>query len=327
MFKYLGVFFLSLGCVSWSSKDQNQIPEITAKTPMNERIALSIDYGGKAMDQSKKIMQDKGEFKEIQISLEQVISKNFESWSDRQLINAVEMYESTKPSDTTRLFELLSKSKEPIRIKLAWRLAGIGTSLKLPTSIDFVLTRDFDSIDRHLIGEMAQAVRIHRVETVYTILKMGLMKTGELPFAQALAALKPIDSTSIFLEYLNLAPTEELRQRTLAEVNSFTCAEILSHLEKYPAAPNTPGLKKIFEFAVSRNLILANRARAVIEAWVPMMPEVLSEELARSELFIQMAFIEGTRREPTRNITGLLERLKTTTTHAEVLDELANFRI
>jgi len=327
MYSLLGLVFVLLGCVSWNAKNQQQIPDVSSTTPIKERISLAIDFGGKAMEQSKKIMVSQGDQLDTQTTLEQAIVKNHKSWTDRQLINAIELYESTKPSDTRLLFELLTQSQESIRVTLAWRLASIGTSLKIPNSIDFVLTRDFDKIEKHLITEMAQAVRIHRVTSVYTILKMGLMRTGELSFAQALAQLKPIEASPIFLNYLRLAPLEELRQRTLSQVNSFTCAEILSHLEKYPVPSNSTDLKKIFEFAVSRNLILSSRARAVVDAWVPVMAEVLSEELARSELFIQMAFIEGSKREPTRNINSLLERLKMTTTYAEVLDELANFRI
>jgi hypothetical protein len=129
------------------------------------------------------------------------------------------------------------------------------------------------------------------------------------------------------MSYLQLAPSDELRQRTLVTVNSYTCSAILTHLEDHLVPATNANLVRLFELAVSRNIVLGRGARRVLEAWSPTLGDILSEELAKADAYVQIAFIEGTRRDPTPNIKGLLEKLKSTTTHAEVLDDLANLRL
>jgi len=53
----------------------------------------------------------------------------------------------------------------------------------------------------------------------------------------------------------------------LVSVNSYTCSEILSHLVTTPVPATNSLIMKLFEFAVSRNIVLAKGARQVVEAW------------------------------------------------------------
>jgi hypothetical protein len=327
MFKYLLAILLPIGCVSWSPEDQKKAPEINASTPLEERVRVAIDFGGKSLDSARKIMESKGDSASVESLLLEIIPKDVENWKDPQLIHAVQLYELSRPQDTSKLFTLLTQFDDSIKLKLGWRLAGVGASKNLSNQIDAVLTKDMNQIDKHLIPEMAKAVAIHRIKNLYTVLRIGLFNKGDVAFAQAMIKLKPIDAASDFMTYLQKASSDELRQRTLVSVNSYTCSEILSHLVTTPVPATNSHIMKLFEFAVSRNIVLAKGARQVIEAWAPTLGDVLSEELARAEVYVQIAFIEGTRRDPSPNIKGVLERLKNTTTHAAVLDELANLRL
>ncbi|MEI8026135.1 MAG: hypothetical protein WCI18_07285 [Pseudomonadota bacterium] len=323
----LFVFSIPLSCVSWSPEDQKKAPEINSSTSLEERVRVAIDFGGKSIDSSRKIMEAKGDTSAVESLLLEIIPKDIEKWTEPQLIHAVQLYELTRPSDTSKLFTLLTKYDDSIKLKLGWRLAGVGTSSNMAASIDGVLTRDMNNMEKHLIPEMAKSIGIHRIKNLYTVLRVGLFKKGDVAFAQAMIKIKPLDAANDFMSYLQQASSEELRQRTLVSVNSYTCSVILSHLEMTPISASNAHIMKLFEFAVSRNIVLAKGAREVIESWAPTLGEALSEELARADVYVQIAFIEGTRREPSPNIKGILERLKNTTTHAAVLDELANLRL
>ena len=314
-------------CVSWDPKDQKKAPELSAKSTLEERIGTAIDFGGNSIVQARKLMEIKGDAAETQRILEDRILSKSESWEDPQFIHAIQLYELTKPVNTEKIFSYLTKFEDSLKLKLGWRLAGVGTSQLLSQAIDNVLTRDFSVIDKHLIPEMAFAVRTHRVHSVYSILRLGLMSKGDVAFALAMASLRPLESSNDFMSYLQLAPSDELRQRTLVTVNSYTCSAILTHLEEHLVPATNANLVRLFELAVSRNIVLGKGARRVLEAWSPTLGDILSEELANADAYVQIAFIEGTRRDPTPNIKGLLEKLKSTTTHAEVLDDLANLRL
>ena len=319
--------FITLSCVSWSPEDQKKAPEINSSTSLEERVRIAIDFGGKSIDSSRKIMEAKADAPAVEALLLEIITKDVEKWTEPQLIHAVQLYELTRPSDTSTLFTLLTKFDDSIKLKLGWRLAGVGTSSNMAASIDAVLTRDMDNMDKHLIPEMAKSIGIHRIKNLYTVLRVGLFKKGDVAFAQAMIKTRPLEAANDFMAYLQQATSEELRQRTLVSVNSYSCSVILSHLEMTPIPATNAHIMKLFEFAVSRNIVLAKGAREVIESWAPTLGETLSEELARADVYVQIAFIEGTRREPSPNIKGILERLKSTTTHAAVLDELANLRL
>lgn len=327
MIKAFLALFLIAGCVSWDPKDQKKAPDLSVESSLEERIAVAIDFGGNSIVQARKLMEIKGDASEVRQNLEDKILNKSESWSDPQFIHAIQLYELTRPVNTESIFNYLTKFDSSLKLKLGWRLAGVGTSPKLMLAIDNVLTRDFGVIEKHLIPEMAFAVRTHRVQSVYSVLRLGLMSKGEVAFVLAMASLRPIESSNDFMAYLQLAPADELRQRTLVSVNSYTCSAILTHLEEHVITSTNSNLVRLFEFAVSRNIVLGRGARRVLEAWAPTLGDVLSEELAKAETYVQIAFIEGTRRDPTPNIKAILEKLKTTTTHAEVLDDLANLRL
>ena len=327
MLRLILALFVPLSCVSWNPQDQKKAPALSSSTPLQERVRVAIDYGGSSLDSSRKIMESKGDAPDVEAMLLDIIPRDVETWTDPQLIHAVQLYELTRPADTSKLFTVLTKFDDSIKLKLGWRLAGVGTSKNLAASIDAVLTRDMNQMEKHLIPEMAKSVGMHRIKNLYTVLRAGLFKKGDVAFAQAMIKLKPLEAADDFMSYLHQASSEELRQRTLVSVNSYTCSVILNHLEMTPVSASNAHILKLFEFAVSRNIILAQGAREVIEAWAPALGETLSEELARADIYVQIAFIEGTRREPTPNIKGILERLKNTTTHASVLDELANLRL
>jgi hypothetical protein len=206
-------------------------------------------------------------------------------------------------------------------------MAAAMPSRSLARAIDQELGRAIVDNDEAtvLIPQMAVAVESNRVRAAYTLLRQGLMTTGQESFAVAMANLDGRRASSDFIDYLAQAPAEELRQLTQNSVNVYTCLIILKHLQSRPAPVSHPGLETLIYYSVSRNNALADLAQVAVEAYLPRDRAQIAIMMARLPQWTQIAFIESVRRRKSPAVTLLLGELKKISSSRDVVEEVDEF--
>ena len=155
--------------------------------------------------------------------------------------------------------------------------------------------------------KMAESIANNKLIHSYTILREGLNESNHVAFARAMILLKPTQASYDFMNYLAKAPIEELRQLNLSSVDIFSCIEILEHLQRFPVAVTHPRFEHLFFFAISRNTALAELSKKALSRYFPNGNNSLALTLARMPNWVQIAFVEGVRRQlsPDRKSTRL----------------------
>jgi hypothetical protein len=169
---------------------------------------------------------------------------------------------------------------------------------------------------------MANAIMENNVKGAYTFLVLGLMQQGNPEYAQAMLRLDPNKASGPFVDYLNKADFDDLRQLYQKSINLLTCTVIFRFFAENPLPLNHSGIAQIFEYAVSRNRALSEMAFAVLEKHIPDNRMTLAILLSRQPVPVQVAFIESSQREATSNLRLLMADMKDMAQQKEVLEEL-----
>lgn len=323
----LSFICLSLSCVSFSGN--KEVPEITTDMPLDLKLANAIDFGGETFKTVVKQISLEKRWGESENVLTSLILANSSSWQEAQILNATKLYERSGAKNVDLVFMKLLEIDKPLTTRLAWNLLRLGTGEKYKKLVDSVLSNALveGTLDKHLIPEMANAVSLLDVKTVYGIMKLGLMKVGEGEFVVAMSRLYPNSSSDDMFDYLVLAGNDELRQRALKTVNTLTALQILEYLGTSPVSFGHKDLGKIFVYCASRNVGLRQAARVVVDKLVSKNSEILAYELARQPKWVQISIIESARRSMTANTKLLLKKLGSMTADENVAEEISLLKL
>ncbi len=321
-------------CATTSTTDTTKInqlpppPPITKSTSLDDLVSLAMEYGGEPLQKVKKQVRDRNLAKEVENQLIPILKNSAETLADHQLLNAANLYAYLPTPVSPELFLSLVQSERLISRRVGWQLAAQKLHPKLAMSMDRALSQALieDNLSMVLLPQMANAVRINRLKSAYTVVRQGLLLQGDEEYALAMIALNPTRASEDFIPYLVLAPAEELRQLTVSSVKIYTVMTVLRHLKNYPPNVGTQGFDHLFAYMVSRNNGISDLARSVIEAYLPAQANTLAIGLAKQPPWLQVAFLENVRRQTSPGLAMLLQELRQTTSETNVARDIDEIR-
>ncbi|MGE0172010.1 MAG: hypothetical protein AB7T49_04465 [Oligoflexales bacterium] len=314
------------GCVSVN--DNGEAPKITEDMPLEEAIDAAIDFGAVTLQTVKTNTVKSTNKEQVNKIVSDRIVKNVKSYNPGQMVNAVNLYQFTTKTLSHGVFLALIKAQDLTMRNLGWQLAYHMPSRELGLLIEKEIT---DLItkggeDIVLVPEMAKAVEVAQLRSLYTVVRQGLLKSGDEPFVKAMIALNPVRAAQDFMNYLALATVEDLRQINQTTVNSISCVRILQHYMSYDPPTGHPSFEQLFYFAISRNQALSELAHLVIERMSSTNKEIIALKLTGLPMWAQVAFVEGSRRHYDSGVQSLLSTLRESTSHSEVVEEIDAIR-
>jgi hypothetical protein len=308
-----------------ASADASTRPRQVNKTMSTEQaIEVAINVGGESIDDARRLVTQRKQWASAHRVLEAGIEDGIIKYDNIRLANSVALYQTSPLPASVRLLQALTGSGRPIARQLGWQMAAAMPSRTIAAAIDQELGRAVSEGDEAsvLLPQMAVAVQANKLKSAYTLVRQGLMQTGQEAFALAMANLDPRRASSDFLDYLSLASPEELRQLTQNSVNVYTCLIALKHIASYPAPLSNPNSEHLIFYAVSRNNALADQAQQAIEAYLPKDRVQIAIMMSRTPQWVQVAFIESSRRRKTPTVTLLLGELKKISSSNDVVEEV-----
>ncbi|MBI2603097.1 MAG: hypothetical protein HYW48_08575 [Deltaproteobacteria bacterium] len=315
------------GCVSLT-KEERKAPKVTETMPLPEAIAVGIEFGGRTLDDVKKLIKKTKQWDKAEELTFRLIKNHKSDWPTVSLVNAMNLYQLSPSRRSFVVFKDLVRSDRIIERQLAWQLAASQPSEKMAIEIDEILTDAVlqNELSEHLLPRMADAVANNGLKDSYTIVREGLFTNGDSAFAKAMLTLAPQKASEDFMGYLAKAPIEELRQMNVQSVDVFTCTLILQHFLANPPPMSDPRLEVLFLYSISRNNGLAEMARDVLEALMPRHGEHLAYVLAQLPTWMQLAFIEKANMRLTPVVSLFLDELKRASPHPDVSDEIQSVK-
>ncbi len=321
-------FLMSInGCVTPSSpggKSDKLPPIISKTTSLEDALAAGIEFGGATAQSVRKLVTNRKEWP----AAEKILYKNIEigiiEYSNVQMSNVMMLYLSSPVHPSGELFKKMVASDRLVVRHLAWQMATVLPGKTMGKAINSEISRAIFDDDEAaiLIPAMATAVQANNMKTAYSVAKQGLLSTNHEAFASAMIALNPEKSSDDLLEYLSLCPPEELRQLTITSIGVFAATISLQHMLKYPPNQNQSLIETIFYYAVSRNSGLSDLAVTLVEELAIKNPVGMAMSLARMPVWVQIAYIEGSRRNMSAAKRNFLTELKRVVAQSEVLEEL-----
>lgn len=303
-------------------------PTIAADMPLEDALKAAVDHSGATIDKVRQLVERRKESAAGASVLEQAISDHLLVYTNSQLISAANLYQSLTVRLSPQLFTTMVRSGRPLARQIAWQMAASLPSSEIAALIDRHLTLAVTEGNEEevLIPQMAQAIQVNRLRSAFTLLRQGLLSTGDEAFAKAMITLDPARASNDFMDYLSLAPVEELRQLTQKTVNMYTCMVALRHLMNYPVSTNHPKYDQLFLYAVSRNNALAELANMVLNNSFPRHRESMAVILARLPAWIQIAYLEYARRNMSPEVSQFLAALKMVSAQSQVLEEIGEIQ-
>ncbi len=295
-----------------------------SKTTVEEAIEVAVNRGGQTIEDARRLVTQRKQWPAAHRALESAIQDGIIKYDNIRLANAVALYQGSPLPASVRLFENLVSSGRPVARQMGWQVAAAMPSRALTMAIERELGRAISENDEAtvLIPQMAVAVQANGMKSAYTMVRQGLMTTGQEAFALSMAQLDPERASSDFIDYLAIASPEELRQLTQNSVNVYTCLIALKHLQSHPAPLSHPHAEQLVYYAVSRNNALADLAQAAIEAYLPRDRAQVAIMMSRLPQWAQIAYVESARRHKTPAVTLLLGELKKISSSNDVVEEV-----
>lgn len=314
---------LSTGCVTLSDTPPEP-PTLSAETSTPELIQAAIEFGGPTLEAAKKILNERQAWPEVHKAVTEKIEKQLSSYKEPQVLNMVHLLQVHASSMNPKIVLALVQDQRQMVQRSGWQLAARFPSKAMGNSIETYVTDLLlhNQEQRLSVAEMADAALANQLRSLYSVLRQGLMATGEQSFARAMAAFEPEQAASDFINYLALADMEDLRQLNQKSVNFQTCMVIFNHLNRNPLVVNHPRVEVLFMYAVSRNQALAEIANVVLEKNFAYHREALASTLARLPVWVQVAYVEGSRKQTDSNVPLFLDQLKRVSAHKEVIEEI-----
>ncbi len=303
-------------------------PEISDITPDEDALKIAIDFGEPSVQKALKHINRKNSWTANAKILEQLITDNSTKYENRQLTNAVMLYQYAPLNVSESIFTHLVSSPRPLAKQLGWQLAAAKPSKGLARAIDKELSRAVlqNEEESTFLPQMAAAVKANRLASSYTLLRMALFQNGNEAFVTAMSALNPKAASEDFLVFLAQVPPEELRQLTLTTVDVYAAMSALKHLQKNPASISNPHMPHLFYYAVSRNPGVSETANSVLDSYYAFYKPELARMLSLLPAWVQVAYVESTRRNNNPQRVSFLLDLKKVTTQSEVAEELNEIR-
>jgi hypothetical protein len=292
--------------------------------PLEEAVEAGLEFGGETLSRVKDLLNKQQKLVPEARRLEKELTRNFAGIPDYRLINTVNLYlHSESPQAPQLMLKMLDSSKNLHR-QLAGHIAGGMPSPKMAEAIEGFLTQVIteNRLGEFLNANLAEALADNHMKSSYTVLRQGLMETNNVAFAKAMMEVEPGKASTDFLDYLAGAPVEELRQLNLETLDLFTCMEILKHLQKFPASIYHANFPHLFLFATSRNIGLAELAHQVLLTYSPKYNRYLSYLFNLQPEWVQLAYVEGIRKNLTPVASLFLMEVKKDSRHQEVVDEI-----
>lgn len=319
-----GVLAGMTSCVSWRGESEGP-PALTADMAADEVVEAGVRFGGRTLDAAGEWMTQRRAWNEAGPRLEALLHAEKETLPNAELVNAVRMYvQSPVRPKVDRVLRDLWVSDRSLGRQLGWQIAAQAPGPVVAKAVETEIERAVETNDesRILLPEFADAVRANRLSGAYSVLRLGLLTTGHLQFVTAMAELAPRKASDDFMEYLALAPVEELRQLTQTRVSVPTCLAIFAHMKKFPALASHGRFDFLFLYAVSRNQALAEAALATIQVYLPEYQSALALRLAHLPAWVQVSYVEAARRQTSPVMALFLAELQETTTQEEVIEEI-----
>lgn len=326
---FLAAFLHMAGCQTLRSpEDPPEPPQITSSMPIPEMGEAAIMFGGKTLEDTKKVVVQRKEQKEMAAWAEQKLADGSESVDPAIYANAVNLFLTYSPAYSVALMQKMVTAEREFTRQAGWKLAAQRPSKEIAAFIEQHLTEVVwkGNEENVLLPEMAEAVQANQVKTVYTLIRQGLMSNGAEVFARTMIVLNSDRSSYDFMDYLAKGSIEDLRQLNQKTVNALTCYVILNHFLSHGVALDHPRFEMLFYYAVSRNQAMSQLAGAVLEKHMAYSRENLAYALARLPIWLQMAYVEGSRTNPNPNVGLFLGDLKKLTAHREVVEEIDSLR-
>jgi hypothetical protein len=319
------------GCQTIGDKGQavKDPPAIGKRMDLDDALDAAIEFGGDTLTQVKQLISDRKEWSAAQKYVGKRIESDAETLSNSELINALHLYQVCPDEPKLAIFKMLLQSERPIARVLAWNLAASRPSRNIAQAVDDELTIRISNSteDEVLIPQMANAIQANQVKTAYSLVRQGLMKSGEEAFAKAMIALHPKQASNDFLDYLGTASIEDLRQLNQNTVNLYTCMVVMRHMLAFPPSMNHPNFQQLFLYSVSRNKSLSDLANMALESYLPQYRKSLAFILSQLPEFIQVAYVENARAAMTPTVSRLLSELKEISSHDDVVEEIREAKL
>ncbi len=297
--------------------------KLDGQTPTQLAIDVASERGTESIQYVSQLITKRKAWPQVYPTIVNRIEKN-RKYSQVELFNLAMLYQSGPGEANTSFVQNLLASSDSFMNKLGWYIAASKPSPKIALVLDNALSTILTNSNSSRLHEpmMAMAVSQNNLRSAYSIMRQSLMQTGIEQFAEAMIHLNPSQASEDFLEYLNLAPTEELRQLTISSVNVTTCQIILMHMQKSPPSIHNPKFQQIFVFAVARNQSLSEMAAGVLESQFTRNRRYLAALLARTPEWLQIAYVEDAKHDMTAHKKLFLTDLRNTTPHEDVVFEI-----
>ena len=319
---------LSSGCQTLN-EDPEGPPTITDEMPLSEAVDLGIRHGSVTWQQLLGQIKARKASAGVREMLEEKILNDEVGTRPDETFRLIYLYQFTGNGVSLEVLRKLIRSGVPLQRQLGFQLAARSPSAGVRKLVENELSRSIwkGEEKRVLVPEMAIAARTNQLTEAYTLVRRGLMEVGGVEFARTMIDLNSEEATGDFMNYLAIATIEDLRQMNQVSVDVPTCMLILSHFIGNSVPVTHPKFDHLFLYAVSRNLGLAELARKVLEKEMGMSREHLAFTLARMPVWIQVAWVEGSRDNLSPNLGLFMAELKKATSHAEVVDEINSLRL
>ena len=325
----LGLLLASVSCVSTANDNApKEPPQITEDMDLKEAVDAASEFGGKTFESVKNMITKRKEWPAAGKLAGQEMLRRLNDSEHERLMNYAYLFFASGQTAGEDFVEKFLKADNETSLRIGWTLATRYSSPKMATMLERILTNAIEQgqEQRHLIPEMARAVAVNNIKSVYTLVREGLMLTGSDDFAKAMVEFDGKLASKDFGFYLAKATLDDLRQLNQQTVNMYTCLVIFRHLLSEPLALSHPHFDALFLYAVSRNQMLAEMANLVIERQMAKFRSALALMLARQKMEVQIAFIEANRRTPSPQVGLFLRELKRITAHKEVVEEIDTVR-
>lgn len=320
-----------MGCTHFHQlKEQASTPEPVDYT-QPKTLSSAIDQGGELfMGLLNELGRSSSETQKVKDMVNQhlpsLIIAHSKTWQMKQLERATEIHRYSDHSYPWLVFSHILSSPHQEAPSMAWKsLISITSNHQHRQMVDSVLSKALsdNDLDRHLVTEMADVVRLWKITSVYDVVKLGLLSKGDPGFALAMAQLKPKQASKDFLDYLALVPDSDLRQLSMASIQDLTASQILNHLDHHPPNISHRHVSKLFAFAASRQMNLRQLALSIVDKIVPTAPPTMSYLLSRQPKWVQQTIIEEARRSMTAHRKLLLTGLSEITPDKDIREEIS----
>jgi hypothetical protein len=312
------------GCQTLESGAPTEKPQITRDMSLEDAYRKAVSYGAESLQELRELAKDRNQTAELHKIAEVDLLKEYDNLPTPVLLNVAHVYRVSGNTMNPEVLNRLARSKQEAVRRIGWRLASTRPSADVGRMIESLLSesltkgRETDM----LVPEMAMAIQENGIKSAYSFLVLGLMQQGAPEYANAMLALDANRASGPFIDYLNKADLDDLRQLNQKTVNLLTCTVIFRFFSENPLPLNHPGMPIIFQYAVSRNRALSEMAFAILDRHIPENRLALAVLLSRQPVPVQIAFIESSQRETTANLRLFLDDMKEVAQQKEVIEEL-----